>query len=229
MQTSTTTAAQSSSGTAGSSSASDPAQAQNNGLLSSDFETFLRMLTTQMQNQDPLNPVDATDYATQLATFSSVEQQVLTNDLLKELTGQLTGNGFQQLASWIGMKALADAPVFFDGTPVTLRPSFAAGADSAILVVTDAEGHAVQRLALDPSVPVVAWAGVAADGGPLPSGRYSFAVESYREQVLIETTGSPAYNPIVEVRQEADTVLLTLSDGTEIDAAQVSALRPGHG
>ena len=50
---------------------------KNAAVLSSDFETFLKMLTTQMQNQDPLNPVDSTDYATQLATFSSVEQQVL--------------------------------------------------------------------------------------------------------------------------------------------------------
>jgi len=47
--------------------------------ISSDFETFLRMLTVQMQNQDPLNPVDSSDYAVQLATFSSVEQQVQTN------------------------------------------------------------------------------------------------------------------------------------------------------
>lgn len=51
--------------------------------LSSDFEVFLQMLTAQMKYQDPLNPVDSTDYATQLATFSGVEQAVLTNDLLK--------------------------------------------------------------------------------------------------------------------------------------------------
>ena len=53
--------------------------------LASDFDTFLRMLTTQMQNQDPLNPIDSTDYATQLATFSGVEQQVRTNSLLADL------------------------------------------------------------------------------------------------------------------------------------------------
>jgi len=41
-------------------------------LVSSDFDTFLKMMTTQVQNQDPLNPVDSSDYAVQLATFSSV-------------------------------------------------------------------------------------------------------------------------------------------------------------
>ena len=48
-------------------------------VLSSDFETFLKMLTVQLENQDPLNPVDSADYAVQLATFSGVEQQVQTN------------------------------------------------------------------------------------------------------------------------------------------------------
>ena len=46
---------------------------------------FLKLLTTQMQNQDPLNPIDSTDYAAQLATFSGVEQQVRTNSLLADL------------------------------------------------------------------------------------------------------------------------------------------------
>ncbi len=74
--------------------------------ISSDFETFLKMLTVQMQNQDPLNPVDSSDYAVQLATFSSVEQQVLTNDILRSLSDQIGGGSIQQLAGWIGMEGL---------------------------------------------------------------------------------------------------------------------------
>lgn len=64
-------------------------QATSKKEISSDFETFLRMLTVQMQNQDPLDPVDSSDYAVQLATFSNVERQVQTNDLLRELKGSL--------------------------------------------------------------------------------------------------------------------------------------------
>ncbi|MGR3377430.1 flagellar hook capping FlgD N-terminal domain-containing protein [Salipiger abyssi] len=223
--TGTTTSTGTNSSTASTGSGATP----GNAMLSSDFETFLRMLTAQMQNQDPLNPVEATDYATQLATFSSVEQQVLTNDLLKELTDKLAGGGLQQLSSWIGMKALADAPVLFDGVPVTLRPEIAPGADSAWLVVTDAAGDTVQRLRLDPSEPVVTWAGVAIDGTGFARGRYDFEVESYLDDDLIGSAGAPAFNPIVEVRQEGASVRLTLSGGTEVDAAQVTALRPGDG
>ncbi len=113
--------------------------------VSSDFETFLRMLTVQMQNQDPLNPVDSSDYAVQLATFSSVEQQVLTNDLLRSMSGQLAGGSLGQLAGWVGMEALARVPVAFNGDPVNLRPDYAEQADAAKLVVRDAAGEIVAR------------------------------------------------------------------------------------
>ena len=65
----------------------------SNAVISSDFETFLKMLTTQMQNQDPLNPIESSDYAVQLATFSGVEQQVRTNQLLADLANQMGSSG----------------------------------------------------------------------------------------------------------------------------------------
>lgn len=66
------------------------AQASNSGfgtaatssVLSSDFEVFLQMLTAQAEYQDPLEPIDSSEYAAQLAQFSMVEQQVMTNDLM---------------------------------------------------------------------------------------------------------------------------------------------------
>ena len=108
--------------------------------ISSDFETFLKMLTVQMQNQDPLNPVDSSDYAVQLATFSGVEQQVQTNDLLRSLMGQLGAAGMADFAGWVGMEARTNLPVTFAGSPVQLSVAPAASADAAALVVTDEGG-----------------------------------------------------------------------------------------
>jgi flagellar basal-body rod modification protein FlgD len=59
-----------------------------NRALPSDAVTFLNMLTVQMRNQDPLNPMAPTDFAVQLATFSSVEQQLQTNTLLQSMLSQ---------------------------------------------------------------------------------------------------------------------------------------------
>ena len=50
-----------------------------------DYESFLKLLVTQMKNQDPTKPMDSTDYVAQLATFSQVEQTVQTNARLEQL------------------------------------------------------------------------------------------------------------------------------------------------
>ena len=97
--------------------------------ISSDFNTFLRMLTVQLENQDPLNPVDSSDYALQLATFSGVEQQVLTNDLLKALATQVGLSGMAEMASWVGRDVRAVMPAHFDGAPITVQPRPAVAAD----------------------------------------------------------------------------------------------------
>jgi flagellar basal-body rod modification protein FlgD len=54
--------------------------------FSEDFNTFLNLLTAQIQNQDPLQPLDSTQFVEQLATFSSLEQEVKTNDHLSSIS-----------------------------------------------------------------------------------------------------------------------------------------------
>jgi flagellar basal-body rod modification protein FlgD len=76
----------------------------------------------------------------QLATFSGVEQQVKTNEILGVLSGQLALSGLADLAGWVGKEARAPMAVRFDGAPITLSPNPAATADTVELVVRDAGG-----------------------------------------------------------------------------------------
>ena len=208
------------------SSASTPAKsAQAGTLIGSDFNTFLKMLTVQMQNQDPLNPLEATDYAVQLATFSGVEQQVRANQLLSQLSGQFSVMGMAQLAGWVGQEARTTAPVQYDGSPITLSPNPAAKADSVALVVTDAKGAVVARETLPLGTEPYQWLGADAAGDPLPPGRYSLTVESRLGDETLRTDPVEAYHPILEVRRNADGVRLVLKGGVEVDAATVTALR----
>jgi flagellar basal-body rod modification protein FlgD len=105
------------------------AATSNQAAITADFEMFLQMLTAQLKNQDPLNPMESTEYATQLATFSGVEQQVRTNELLETLTNGSATQGIGQLSGWIGMQAAAEMPVAFSGAPVTVQTTPAARAD----------------------------------------------------------------------------------------------------
>lgn len=198
---------------------------QAKATLSSDFETFLKMLTVQVQNQDPLNPMDASDYASQLATFAGVEQQVLTNDLLTDLGTSLTGNALEGLSGWIGKEGLVSAPAWFDGNPVVVRPEYAPGANSAILTVTDPSGSVIQRVPFSADQDSFIWEGRTETGDLLPAGAYQFSVESYDSNGLIDTSLARVYSRIDEVRADPGGVVIRMADGTELDASEISGLR----
>lgn len=203
----------------------NPATPPRRAAIASDFDTFLRMLTTQLQNQDPLNPVDSADYAVQLATFSGVEQQVQTNTLLAALASRFDLMGMAQMSAWVGQEALTTAPVQFDSRPVTLVPAPQAGADAATLTVTDASGRLVARETVPLDGAPYRWLGGDAAGNPLPAGRYTLALESQRDGVVIGTTPVPAYARITQARRDGDGIMLLLQGGVQVRADQVTGLR----
>lgn len=204
-----------------------PTENESASALSSDFETFLQMLTVQMKNQDPLNPIESTDYAVQLATFSSVEQQVLTNDLLEDLSSQLGGNSLSEYASWVGMQAGTTEAVYFESVPIEVLPEPAPGADSMTIKVTDSSGNLVQEIEMDPTNEVLMWGGTDKDGTPFESGFYNFELESYQDGALMSTEKMQVYTPIIEARSDASGTVFILKGGSEIAASQIDALRDG--
>lgn len=193
--------------------------------LSSDFETFLEMLTAQVRYQDPLEPIQSSEYAAQLAQFSMVEQQVLSNDLLTALTAQLGSSNMSQMANWIGMEALSIAPVQFDGTPVTINPNPLTASDEVVLVVYDANGNEVQRQQLPVAADPVDWAGVQSNGTPFPSGIYSFEIESRAGGELLVSDQAETYSRITEARTQDGQTLLILQSGAAVLSSAVSGIR----
>jgi len=196
-----------------------------NDLLASDYETFLEMLSTQMQNQDPLNPVDSTDFATQLAQFSALEQQVRTNDILANLSNQMAVSGISQLASWVGMEARTIAPANFDGDAITLVPSPASLSDETFLIVRDEAGTIVQRKKIPVSSEPINWDGNNDNGNSFPDGVYSFDLESRAEGEILDITPVENYATVVEAQILDGSTILVLEGGSHIDSSEISALR----
>ena len=194
-------------------------------LVSSDFETFLKMLTAQMENQDPLNPVDSQDFATQLATFSGVEQQVKTNDLLTALSDQMALSSLGEMATWVGREARLTVPASFNGSPVEIAPSPPAYADAAELVAFNAKGEEVQRLRIPVGDEPVLWAGVDEKGNPFPSGTYSFKVDAISNGEVIESQAPDIFATVSEVRLLNGSPVVVLADGTTHPSKAVSGLR----
>jgi Flagellar hook capping protein len=113
-------------------------------MLASNFETFLALLTSQLKNQDPLSPVDSNQFTAQLTQMAGVEQQLLTNELLKSLVAAQGGGGLASAANYIGRDATAawSATKFVDGE-ATWSYEIASNAASVKLEVLDGSGNVV--------------------------------------------------------------------------------------
>lgn len=207
--------------------ASDPRPSDAPAGTASDYQTFLRMLTAQIRNQDPLNPIQSSDYAVQLATFSGVEQQVKTNDLLTRLAAQLGLSGIANLADWVGRDVKVPGAASFDGsTPLALSIAPEPRADQAVLVTLDMTGNEILRQPVPVAGGDLSWAGGDGKGGKLAPGTYSFRLESFRAGTKVgEGSDVPSWRRVTEVRTGTSGAEIVFPDGSSALAATVAGLR----
>jgi flagellar basal-body rod modification protein FlgD len=203
--------------------------AEDRSTITADFETFLQLLTTQLKNQDPLSPMESTEFSTQLATFSGVEQQVRTNELLEQLTTSSATQELGQLSGWIGMQASAEMPVAFTGAPVTVQTTPSPRADRLELIVTNAAGAVVQRLPVPLSETPFEWTGTDLSGETLPPGTYNLFVENWDGEDLIDTRPASTRATIEEARLNDGEVILSMQGGVQVPADAVTGLRQPEG
>ncbi|WOI52686.1 flagellar hook assembly protein FlgD [Parvularcula sp. LCG005] len=144
--------------------------------LTADFDAFLNLLTAQVRNQDPLSPLDSTQFVEQLATFSGLEQQVTSNSHLEEITALLRGQFSSEAGMVLGETALS--PVLTIENAFDALDVVAPGVESGRLVVTDADGEVVYQ-----GIPANSWSwdGTDGTGAPLPAGSYKLSIQSGEE------------------------------------------------
>jgi flagellar basal-body rod modification protein FlgD len=148
------------------------------GVLGKD--DFLKLLLAQLTHQDPTNPADASQFASQLAQFSGLEQLTNVNDNLTSLkSAQDSSNKFQAL-DIIGKKIEADGDTLTIGDEETATGGFTIGssADSAVLI-SDASGNVVRSInmgRLASGEHTFTWDGKDAKGKTMADGSYTFNV-----------------------------------------------------
>ncbi|MDO5528996.1 MAG: flagellar hook capping FlgD N-terminal domain-containing protein [Paracoccus sp. (in: a-proteobacteria)] len=204
--------------------ASQPAAQATTSQLSGDFDTFLRMLTTQIRYQDPLNPMDGADFAVQLATFSGVEQQVQTNALLQRMAAA-DGASLAAFSGWIGKEARVAAPAYYGDKPLTLDLQPDPRATDSVLITLDTYGRPLTREHVGNAAGLVEWAGRDAAGNRLPPGIYSFRLESRRGDEVLAERPVATYAQVIEAEQTPSGIKLVLAGGHSVDVAEVQAIR----
>ncbi len=180
-QISSLTASTGSSSSSASSSSANAATGTNSiasNSIAGNFNEFLQLLTTQLKNQNPLDPLDTNQFTQQLVQFSSVEQQINMNTQLTTLIGLQQTAQSAQAASFVG------ATVAVNGSTTQLVNSQAtwnysvSSPATATITVTNASGQTVfsETGTVQPGQQAFNWNGVGTNGQQWPDGAYTIAI-----------------------------------------------------
>ena len=177
-------ASNSASNSASSASSSDSSSGGISASVQSEYNTFLTILTTELQNQDPTSPLDTNQFTSQLVQFSALEQNLQTNSLLQQLVLNQGQGQVNSALGYLGHTVQATGNAFaLDGTSddkTTLTYSLASTADTAVINVVNSDGVTVRQLTVDPSAGQHSenFDGNNSTGQQLPAGAYTFQVQA---------------------------------------------------
>lgn len=149
--------------------------------LSGNLDQFLKLLTTQLKNQDPTSPTDTNALTQQIASLSQVEQQINTNKKLEELVTAYSATQYNSVVSYIGKHVEAVGDVAnLEGGKATFVYYLPKEAQSNNITVTDANGTTVYTgsASLDAGRNEFVWNGKNNLGIDQPSGTYKIAFDA---------------------------------------------------
>lgn len=167
------------SGTSGTSSTSSGVTGSTSGIAN-NFDQFLTLLTTQLKNQSPLDPLDTNQFTAQLVQFAGVEQQLKTNETLGSLLSLSAAGTATNAVGFIGSTITAD------GTMTRLANGKAnwkvnmASAGTATITIKNSSGSVVQTMTrtLTAGDQTFSWDGSTSLGTSAPDGEYSISIDA---------------------------------------------------
>ena len=195
--------------------------------LAENFDTFLSLLTVQLKNQDPLSPMDSNQFTQQIVQMTGVEQQLLTNDLLKKLVGN-TGSGVSTAVALIGKEVRADSPDagLKDGK-ATWTYHFDRAADDVKLEILNERGAVVRSIAPTDNKAgdhSFVWDGKGQAGTAQPEGTYTLRVTAKDSQGSTVASQVFAEGLVTGVEQKDGSTLLTIN-GARVPWDKIVSIR----
>ncbi len=190
-----------------------------------DQETFLNLLVTQLQNQDPLNPQDSQDFCAQLAQFSSLEQLMSVNDNLGTLYSATASMNNASMTQLIGKEVVAYGDEFtYDGSgDEELLFDAESEASSATINIMDEDGTVVYSTtigALSEGENSWTWDGSTTSGATAEEGLYSFEIEATDTDGDEVTVYSMVHGIIDTMNYESGSPIPEI-DGVELELGDI--------
>lgn len=212
-----------------STTAANSAAANDAVTLAGDFNFFLKMLTTQLKNQDPTEPMDVSQMTAQIAQYSMVEQQVKTNANLESLLNANKQNQLSTAVSYIGKEVETEGNT---GTLISGQATFSyqlpQAAQTVSVVITNASGEAVFQGAgtTKEGTNLVVWDGINSfTDEDEPNGEYTIAVTAKDAEGNDIEADTRAVGTVAAVENDGEGNI-TLTVGTvQVPYDQILAVR----
>ena len=216
---------------------SSPSTAATTGKSALGKDDFLKLLIVQLRNQDPMDPMKGTEFATQLAQFSSVEQLSNINTSLTESISAnqvMTQSINNALAStMIGKSVKASSNSFNVTESGEMNLGYSLGKDAATVTVKiyDDSGVLVRTITIDGAQKgdgTAVWDGRDDHGNKVAAGTYSFSVAAVDSAKTAITATSFVTGTVTGIRFKSDGTVFVV-DGVEIPLSQIIEIVNGKG
>lgn len=185
-------------------------------------DDFMTMLVAELQNQDPLNPMDGSDFAAQLAQFSSVAQLSELNTNMSALPEYLQTLGDAQMVSMIGNEATASGDaITVSGSETNISFSLPSDITSGTLTIYDESGSEVGSAdlgSLSSGTNSITW-----DTSSVAAGNYTFAITATDASGNAVTAETLTTGTITGVSYDNDTTYLTIN-GQDVEFSNIVAI-----
>jgi flagellar basal-body rod modification protein FlgD len=186
--------------------------------INQSFDEFLMLLTTQMRNQDPLDPMDSKEFTNQLVAFSQVEQQISLNSKLEDMVKLQQASTVNAALGYIGLNVNYTGNKitnFADGKPINTSYTLAADAKTTDISVVNAAGTVVWKGpgAITAGSHQFTWNGTnSSDGAPAPAGIYEVRIGAQNAQGAGVATSLVVPGLVDGVETADGQVYLTIGD-----------------
>ena len=189
-------------------------QSSQNALssLTDNYQTFLKMLTTQLQNQDPTSPMDSSQFTSELVQFAGVEQQINTNSNLTQLIQLAQGTSVLQSSQILGKHVQATS------SQLSLQQGSgqvnfnAPNAGPVLVAVSNSAGQNLYSTTLNATQGANSWTwnGQTATGTTMPDGAYTVSVNAVAADGSTSTLPFAVVGTATAVNEQGSSVMVNL-------------------
>ncbi len=202
-------------------------EVQRSGTLGQ--EDFLKLMTAQLKNQDPMKPMENGEFLGQMAQFSTVSSIGEMSKQLQSLSEQFVANRMLSSGSLIGRQVLSEGNVgeLGDGLPLDGVVRLTEPVDGAVVYVRNAIGQIMETFELGPAGKgdyPFSWDGALPGGVNALPGQYKVDVAVTRAGKT-ESARALLYTPVSSVTMNGQDVVLNLQNGASVPLSQVSTMR----